>query len=116
LVQAQPEDWRELDNPGTRLLAALLESIASQPAISAAVLCEQWRETEQGAIISKLSNSALLAHIPPEGRAEELTGAIRRLNHEGLSTLRQRLFAKASTEGLSAAEQAQLRRALKRTA
>ncbi|MBK1704116.1 DNA primase [Halochromatium glycolicum] len=114
-IRAEPEDWRELDNPGTQLLADLLDCIARQPDISSVALCEQWRETDRGAIVAKLSNSALLAHIPPEGRGEELTGAIERLNREGLSKLRQRLLAKAGSEGLSTDEQAQLRRTLKRS-
>jgi len=112
-LQGEAEDWRELDNAGTRLLAELLQRIAEDPGISAVALCEQWRDTDQGRIVSKLSNSALLAHIPPEGKGEELIGAIRRLNREGLSALRQRLLAKAAKGGLSADEQAELRRSPK---
>ncbi|MEA3638397.1 MAG: DNA primase [Lamprobacter sp.] len=110
---AEPSDWREIDSPGVRLLAELLETISEHPELSAAALCEHWRDTEQGRIISRLSNSALLAHIPQEGRAEELIGAIRRLNRDGQSLLRQRLLSKASTEGLTSEEREQLLRSNK---
>ncbi|NEX17472.1 MAG: DNA primase [Halochromatium sp.] len=113
-VLAEANEWREIESPGVRLLAELLEVISARPDISPAILCEHWRDSEEAKIVSRLSNSALLAHIPQEGRAEELTGAIRRLNREGLSILRQRLLAKASSKGLSAAEREQLRDALKR--
>lgn len=112
----EPSDWREIDNLGVRLLGELLELIRERPDISPAVLREHWRDSEQAAIVSKLSNSALLAHIPPEGKAEELSGAIRRLNREGLSIMRQRLLSKASKEGLSSDERAQLGRSQKHPA
>ncbi|MCF8005125.1 MAG: DNA primase, partial [Chromatiaceae bacterium] len=101
---AEPTAWREIDSPGVRLLAELLELISERPDITPAILCEHWRDREQAAIVSRLSNSALLAHIPQEGRQEELIGAIRRLNRDGLSLLRQRLLSKASTEGLTMEE------------
>ncbi len=109
---AEPGDWREIDSPGVRLLAELLEVIGARPGISSAVLYEHWRERDQATIVERLSNSALLAHIPPEGRAEELAGAIRRLNRDGRSILRQRLLSKASTEGLTAEERTQWQRSL----
>ncbi|MBK5938848.1 DNA primase [Halochromatium roseum] len=113
LALAEPNAWREIDSPGVRLLAELLELISERPDISPAILCEHWRDREQAAIVSRLSNSALLAHIPQEGRQEELVGAIRRLNRDGLSLLRQRLLSKASTEGLTMEEREQLQRTIK---
>ncbi|MFP4602556.1 MAG: DNA primase [Halochromatium sp.] len=110
---AEPDDWREIDSPGVRLLTELLEIIGERPGISSAALCEHWRERDQAAIVERLSHSALLAHIPPEGRGEELAGAIRRLNRDGRLSLRQRLLSKASTEGLTAEERTALRRALR---
>jgi DNA primase len=109
-VRGQPEHWRELDNPGVGLLGELLERIGQQPDISSAALREHWRETDSEPIVARLSNSALLAHIPPEGRGEELSDALKRLNREGLAALRQRLLAKADNEGLTADERDQLRR------
>jgi DNA primase len=111
---AEPGDWRELDSPGVQLLAALLDLISQRPDISPAALCELWRDTKEAAVVSRLSNSALLAHIPQEGRREEFVGAMRRLNRDRLSLVRQRLLSKASTEGLSDVEREQLRRSLRR--
>jgi len=113
-VWAQPSDWREIESPGVRLLEEILALIEERPEISSAALCEHWRDSEQASIVARLSNSALLAHIPPEGKADELTGAIQRLNRDGLLLQRQRLLSKASHEDLSAEERSQLRRALKR--
>ncbi|WP_462320772.1 DNA primase [Halochromatium sp.] len=110
---AEPNDWREIESPGVQLLSELLDLISKHPDISSASLREHWRDTEQDTIVKKLSNSGLLAHIPAEGKREELVGAIRRLNREGLSILRQRLLSKASTGGLSSEEREQLRRSLK---
>ncbi|MBK5930668.1 DNA primase [Halochromatium salexigens] len=113
---AEPGDWREIDSPGVRLLEELLEVIGERPGISSAALREHWRERDQATIVDRLSNSALLAHIPPEGKGEELAGAIRRLNRDGLLILRQRLLSKASSEGLTAEERTQLQRSLNRAA
>ncbi|MFP4247629.1 MAG: hypothetical protein ACLFQ1_10675, partial [Halochromatium sp.] len=110
---AEPDDWREIDSPGVRLLTELLEVIGERPGISPTALREHWRERDQATIVERLSHSALLAHIPPEGRGEELAGAIRRLNRDGRLSLRQRLLSKASTEGLTAEERTALRRALR---
>lgn len=110
LVTQRSQDWRELDNPGTQLLAALLDFITERPEISAGALTEHWRETEHGAIIARLSNSGLLAHIPHEGREQELIDAIKRLNREVLTALRQQLLAKAAAGTLTDEDRARLHR------
>jgi DNA primase len=107
---AEPAEWREIDSPGVRLLAEVLEVISARPEIPAAILHEHWRDSEQAEIINRLSNSALLAHIPEEGRQEELVGTIRRLNRDAQQALRQRLLSKASKGEITAAELELLRR------
>jgi DNA primase len=108
-VEAQPAHWRELDNAGSLLLGELLAIIDSEPGISSVALCERWRDTDHATVITQLSNSSLVAHIPLEGRGQELAAAIQRLNREGLTARRQRLLAKATHEGLTPEERSQLR-------
>lgn len=110
---SQPDVWREVENPGSRLLSELLTVISREPDISSVALCERWRDTEQANVVAQLSNSGLVAHIPAEGRAQELIGAIQRLNRDGVAARRQRLLAKASEGGLTAEERTQLRQSLK---
>jgi DNA primase len=111
-VRALPDDWRAIEGPGVRLLEAILELIDQRPEISSAALCEHWRDTEQASIVDRLSNFALLDHIPDEGKAQEMAGTICRLNRDGLLIQRQRLLSKASREGLTSDERAQLKRTM----
>lgn len=112
-IRALPSDWRTIESPGVHLLEAILELLDERPAITPGALCEHWRDTEQASIVKRLSNSALLDHIPEEGKAEEMSDTIRRLNQEGRLLQRQRLLSKAAREGLTEEERAQLQRTMK---
>ncbi|KAA6183570.1 DNA primase [Thiohalocapsa marina] len=85
-----PADWQEIDNPGIALLRELLDMIAADPEITPAALRARWDGTEQEKIIARLSDSALIDHIPADGRAAEFVGALARLNTDAAQERRQR--------------------------
>ncbi|WP_295887653.1 DNA primase [uncultured Thiohalocapsa sp.] len=82
LVLEQPGDWRELDNPGIRLLAEMVDIASAYPGITTAGLAERWRDTDQERSVRRLADAGLVALIPQEGRGAELVGIIQRLNRD----------------------------------
>jgi DNA primase len=82
LVLEQPGDWRELDNPGVRLLAEMVDIASAYPGITTAGLAERWRDTDQERSVRRLADAGLVALIPQEGRGAELVGIIQRLNRD----------------------------------
>jgi len=106
-----PAEWRQLDNPGARLLERLQETLGQAPTLSSGALLERWREEESFQILNHLADPRLLAHIPEEGLEAELTGAIQRLNQEAQLIRSGSLFHRASTTDWTEEEKADLRRA-----
>ena len=97
-ARACPEDWREVGNPGVALIEEILAITAAYPGISGGQLRERWRETEQAAVVAQLSDSRLLAHIPPAGRCDELMGALGALSRQARKDRRQRLLLGSAKE------------------
>ena len=76
------DDWRRLDNPGTRILIQLLEIIQAYPNISSAALLERWREDTYYPRLLQLSAAPFLAEIPADGMKAEFSGALHKLNRD----------------------------------
>jgi len=82
LVVDRPADWRELDNPGVRLLAEMLDIASAYPGITSAGLAERWRGTDDERTVRRLADARLVALIPDTGRGEELVAIVDRLNKD----------------------------------
>ncbi|NCA89861.1 MAG: DNA primase [Gammaproteobacteria bacterium] len=106
------EDWRQLNSPGIPLLADLLGTLARHPGLGSAALLERWREMEGFPFLRRLADPGLLAHVPPDGLAPELAGAIQRLNHEAVAARSSTLFNRASTAEWTEEEKDALRLAI----
>jgi DNA primase len=91
----QPTAWQGLESPAVTLLREIIDIVLARPGISAAALCEHWRDTDWESTIRKLSDSRLLAHIPEEGRGAELTGALRAMGREAEKQQRWRMLRSA---------------------
>ena len=84
----KPADWRELDNPGVRLLAEMLDIVGAYPGISSAGLVERWRGTDDERTVRRLADARLIALIPETGRGEELVAIVDRLNKDAAAQRR----------------------------
>jgi DNA primase len=80
----RPDDWRELDNPGVRLLADMVDIVLAYPgSITSATLAERWRGTEHERTVRRLSDAALIAGLfADETRARVLGDIIDRFNRD----------------------------------
>jgi len=104
-------EWAARDaRPGSALLRALVNQIIQQPELTAAMLLEQWRDTEDGVGLRRLADPALIAHIPPEGRRAEFLGAMAALAREARQQQRWRLLQTATPGALSPEQRALLHR------
>lgn len=112
LLRDLDEDWRQLNSPGIPLLTELLSTLAAHPGLGSAALLERWREMEGFAVLRRLADPGLLAHIPAEGLAHELAGAILRLNQEAVAARSSTLFNRASTAEWTEEEKDALRQAI----
>lgn len=109
-AQSIPGDWRDPENAGARLLGDLLDVIAACPTISAAALIEHWRGSDRESVVNRLSDPGLIAHIPTEGKADELVGAIRRMGERARQERRQQIMRdKRRASDLSEQDKAGLR-------
>ncbi len=111
-VRDLDEAWRQLQGPGIPLLADLLATLSHHPGLGSAALLERWREMEGYPFLRRLADPALLAHIPPEGLAPELVGALQRLNQEAVAARSSTLFNRASTADWTEEEKDALRQAI----
>lgn len=91
-VVDQPADWKDLDSSGVTLLCELVDKALADPHISSAALCEHWRDHQYGAILHRLSDSRLIAHIPAQGREAEFIDILTRMNHEARREQRSRML------------------------
>jgi hypothetical protein len=94
-IAEMPRDWEQSDKPGVALLRDIASIAAAYPDITAAALCERWRDTEQESVIRRLSDSGLIDHIPQEGREAELIGALTEMNKEIERERRKRMILAA---------------------
>lgn len=92
--------------PAQRFIARLLEVIGRQEAMTTARLLERWRQHPINDILNELAHWQ--HHVPSEGLAAELQGAIDRIGEQHHSKQVQALMQKAKMEGLSAEERQQL--------
>jgi DNA primase len=104
--------WRTLDNPGTPLLAGLLDALAARPHLSAGALMERWRDTPDAAHLRRLADPALVGHIPAAGIEAEFAGALAALNSQATALERQSLLNRLSPSQWSEEEKRRLRAAL----
>jgi len=107
--QPQANDWLELADADVPLLKDVLDVISANPAITAGALRERWRGTDQEPAIDQLSDSRLIAHIPMDGRLEELIGAIGAMNELARRERRWRVLSSATSPDLSPEQRARLR-------
>ncbi len=111
-LQADDARWLlELDVPGVRLLAELLELLRAQPHLKVGALLERWRDTKEGHYL------ATLAQWTPsvsEGVEAEFSGALRCLREQRTEQFVESLLRKDKLEGLSTEEKSELGRLLSR--
>ena len=111
-VVALPSHWRHLPGPGTALLVQILEILDASPDLSAAALLERWRDSANWPHLARLSDPGLTSHIPAEGVAAELRGALSALNRQATEQVTHSLFAKASPKQWTDAEKELIRSGL----
>jgi len=104
-----PRDWEEFESRDVTVLKRLTDIVSAYPGITAPALRERWRDSELEPVIDRLSDSRLIAHIPPEGRSDELIGAIETMNRLAQRERRWRILSTATGAGLSSEERARLR-------
>lgn len=90
-----PADWQTANNQGVALLREMIDIVRAYPDITAAALCERWRDHEYESAIRRLSDSRLIAHIPFEGRRAEFVDALGCLNREAQRERRWRRICAA---------------------
>ncbi|KAA3627057.1 MAG: DNA primase [Proteobacteria bacterium] len=73
-----PPSWQELQLPGVKLLADLLELTKVQPHITTGGILEHWRGSEEGKHLAKLASSE--PHLDNSGLEKEFLDALERLN------------------------------------
>ncbi len=100
VAEQVPADWRQMDGPGVRLLAEIIDIVCAGPGISSAALIERWRGTEGERAVRRLADARLVETIPEDGRAAELVGILERLNRDvaaerRAADIRQRLRERA---------------------
>jgi len=114
----EPDDWKTLDKPGIELLSRLLERIAADPEITMAQLVhylEDSLDENDRRYLSRLTDPALLAGIPEDGRESDLRGAIEALNAEARATEVELLCRRTSLSDLDDEEKQRLREYLSDT-
>ncbi|MGD8274634.1 MAG: DNA primase [Thiohalocapsa sp.] len=87
-VAEQPAHWRDLDNPGIRLLAQMVDVACAYPGITTAGLAERWRGTDDERSVHRLADARLIELIPEDGRDAELLGIVHRLNRDAAAQRR----------------------------
>jgi DNA primase len=90
-AESIPEHWRQLQDPGVKLLSDLLDLMRSQPNLKTASLSERWRGTETEKYINRLVCADLSGATA--GPERELTDALERLNREAQQQRRTEVLA-----------------------
>jgi DNA primase len=91
-------------------LAQLLETISSYPKLTTAALLERWRDQSYFGYLQRLSVDPFLRDIPPEGVADELIGALSRINEDVRKEELRRPLNQPSTAAWSDEVRARLER------
>ncbi len=108
----EPDDWKTLDKPGLRLLSRLLERIAADPEITTGQLVHYLDDSldeDDRRYLNRLTDPALLAGIPEDGREADLLGAVAALNAEARDAESERLCRRTSLSDLDDEEKQRLR-------
>ncbi len=77
-----PEDWRDWDNPGIRILKHLLEIIQRQPTLNKAALMERLRDTDYYIHLDRLTQANYQFDLPGMDHKSEFRDALLRLNEQ----------------------------------
>lgn len=102
-------DWKTLDKPGIRSLSELLERIAADPEITTGQLVHHLEDDLDERYLGRLTDPALLAGIPEDGREADLLGAIEALNKEARDARFELLCSRMSLSDLNDEEKRGLR-------
>ncbi|MGH8150459.1 MAG: DNA primase [Steroidobacteraceae bacterium] len=98
-----------VEEPGARLLEALLADLRMQPAESTAQVLERWRDRPEGESLARLAAAEAL--VPDTGAAEsELEQALERLIEDAGRKRLDALIEKDRSGGLSADEKHEIQR------
>jgi DNA primase len=112
VAASRADDWRRLDNPGIRILAELIDTIAAYPRINQATLLDRWRDHEHYSYLKRLCVEPFLRHVPEEGAKDELMGALDGLSEMVRRSEALRPFSVRSTSDWSAELREQVQREL----
>ena len=98
---------KQVDRPGTSLLAELLEDLRSHPQITTAGILERWRQHEDGPHLTRLAAQDML--VAEDAAALVLTETIRRLIRQaGPEKRTEDLLSKAQSGRLTQEEKLEL--------
>ena len=98
---------KQVDRPGTSLLAELLEDLRSHPQITTAGILERWRQHEDGPHLTRLAAQDML--VAEDAAALVLTETIRRLIRQaGPEKRTEDLLSKAQSGRLTPEEKLEL--------
>ena len=98
---------KQVDRPGTSLLAELLEDLRSHPQITTAGILERWRQHEDGPHLTRLAAQDML--VAEDAAALVLTETIRRLIRQaGPEKSTEDLLSKAQSGRLTPEEKLEL--------
>ncbi len=104
-----PGRFRDLDNPGGRLLSELLELLQQNPHLNSGALLEHWREREEGRFLMKLSRKTPQLE-EEEAIEQEFRGALRGIERMIREQRLEALIGKSREGVLSLEEREELRR------
>jgi DNA primase len=98
---------RELELPGSGLLAQVLDLLHQNPQLNAGALIEHWRDRPEAQHLEKLAQWSLI--VPADGMEAEFRGALERIRWLGADKRAEELLGKARSGGLTAEEKLELR-------
>ncbi len=101
-----PENWKQQDNPGARILARLLEILRAHPNYNTAVLVEHWEEDD---IRHHLGKLALADLVVTDDQEEQFRGCLLRLEKEARQNSASRLRNKLRPSDMTEEEKNLLR-------
>lgn len=103
------DKWKALDKPGIRHLSELLARIAAEPEVTTGRLVHHLADDLDERYLARLTDPALLAGIPEDGREAELLGAIGALDKEARDAEFETLYNRPSPSELDDKEKQGLR-------
>ncbi|MBF0220312.1 MAG: DNA primase [Gammaproteobacteria bacterium] len=111
-----PDIYAGLQQPGIRLLVALLHYLKAQPQLTLAQIIEHWREDSEGRYLQRIAGNETLLAGDDEALKSEFVGAINELQRQIYQQQHEQLLEKLQRGSLSDAEKQEYQQIVARLA